>query len=154
IDQRARGSQIAVFPRWLRLLGSPVRPVGPGRERRAPFAGRGDRTHAATVAEETDPMTVALPSGSIAFRPRARLLKLIGAELISDDVVAVTELVKNAYDADASRVTISFHSVTAPGGEITITDDGSGMDVDTVLGVWMEPGATSRGWESRRTRRR
>ena len=41
-------------------------------------------------------------SGSIAFKPRARLLKLIGAELISDDVVAITELVKNAHDADAA----------------------------------------------------
>ena len=40
-------------------------------------------------------------SGLVEFRPRARLLKLIGAELISDDVLAVTELVKNAHDADA-----------------------------------------------------
>jgi hypothetical protein len=31
-------------------------------------------------------------AGVAAFRPRARLLKLIGAELISDEVVAVTEL--------------------------------------------------------------
>jgi len=95
-----------------------------------------------------------LGSGSIAFNPRARLLKLIGAELISDDVVAVTELVKNAYDADAGRVTISFRSVTTPGGEITIADDGSGMDIDTLLGVWMQPGATSRNGGLRRTGRR
>ncbi len=93
-------------------------------------------------------------SGSIAFSPRARLLKLIGAELISDDVVAVTELVKNAYDADASRVTIAFSKVTTPGGEITVSDDGSGMDIETVLGVWMEPGATSRAEGPSRTRRR
>src|SRR5262249_31375134 len=72
-------------------------------------------------------------------------LKLIGAELISDDVVAVVELVKNAYDADASRVVISFRNVTKPGGSIRIVDDGTGMDLDTVLGVWMEPGATSKG---------
>jgi signal transduction histidine kinase len=79
------------------------------------------------------------------------LLKLIGAELISDEVVAVTELVKNGYDADASRVVISFRNVTAPGGEITITDDGTGMHLDTVLGVWMEPGATSKGDGAHRT---
>ena len=41
-------------------------------------------------------------SGTGRFSPRARLLKLIGAELISDEVVAITELVKNAHDADAS----------------------------------------------------
>ena len=56
--------------------------------------------------------------GSIAFQPRARLLKLIGEELISDEVVAITELVKNAHDADATTVTISFRSVSTPGGEI------------------------------------
>src|SRR5262245_54348201 len=72
------------------------------------------------------------------------LVKLIGAELISDEVVAVTELVKNAYDADASRVVISFSKVTTPGGAISVADDGTGMDLDTVLGVWMEPGATSK----------
>ena len=43
--------------------------------------------------------------GEIAFAPRARLLKIIGEELISDEVVAMTELVKNAHDADASPVT-------------------------------------------------
>jgi signal transduction histidine kinase len=96
-------------------------------------------------------MTTAIRSGSVAFQPRARLLKLIGAELISDEVVAVTELVKNAYDADASTVVISFREVTAPGGTIGIGDDGTGMDVDTVLGVWMEPGATSKTEGARRT---
>src|SRR5437899_5278424 len=99
-------------------------------------------------------MNAQLRSGSVPFSPRARLLKLIGAELISDDVVAVTELVKNAYDADAARATISFRGVTDAGGEITITDDGTGMDLDTVLGVWMEPGATSKNEGPRRTRRR
>ncbi|MGH6689726.1 MAG: sensor histidine kinase [Gammaproteobacteria bacterium] len=66
----------------------------------------------------------------------------------------MTELVKNAYDAGASQVTISFRSVITSGGEITVADDGSGMDLDTVLGVWMEPGATSKNEASRRTRGR
>jgi signal transduction histidine kinase len=100
-------------------------------------------------------VSAVIRSGSVAFRPRARLLKLIGAELISDEVVAVTELVKNAYDADASSVTISFRNVTTPAGEISIRDDGTGMDLETVLGVWMEPGASSKGDGARpRTARR
>jgi hypothetical protein len=45
--------------------------------------------------------------GSIAFQPHARLLKLIGEELISDEVVATGELVKNSHDADASVVTVN-----------------------------------------------
>src|SRR5262245_54028663 len=83
-------------------------------------------------------------SGTIAFRPRARLLKLIGEELISDEVVAVAELVKNAHDADARTVTVSFRGVTSPQGEIEVCDDGSGMDLDTVLGRWMEPAASTK----------
>src|SRR2546422_10265906 len=83
-------------------------------------------------------------SGQIPFRPRARLLRLLGAELISDDVVAVVELVKNAYDADAETVTVEFRGVTGPAGEIVVRDDGIGMDLDTLLTYWMEPGGTSK----------
>ena len=53
-------------------------------------------------------------SGSVAFRPRARLMKLIGAELISNEVVALVELVKNAHDADATEVTIEFNPAHSP----------------------------------------
>lgn len=84
-------------------------------------------------------------SGYVAFRPRARLLKLIGEELISDEVVAVTELVKNSHDADASSVRIVFRNVTQPDGVIEIIDDGCGMDRDTFLGGWMEPAGSTKG---------
>jgi signal transduction histidine kinase len=83
-------------------------------------------------------------SGSIAFRPRARLLKLIGEELISDEVVALSELVKNSHDADATSVTVTFRGVTAPEGSIEVRDDGTGMDVATLLGRWMEPAASTK----------
>ena len=33
-------------------------------------------------------------SGEVSFEPRARLLKLLGGELIKDDTMAVVELVK------------------------------------------------------------
>jgi signal transduction histidine kinase len=71
-------------------------------------------------------------------------LKLIGSELISDDVLAVTELVKNAHDADASRVAVHFRGVGTVDGEIVISDDGLGMDLDTLLGHWMQPAAASK----------
>lgn len=78
-------------------------------------------------------------AGTAAFRPRARLMKLIGAELISDEVVAVVELVKNAHDADATLVEITFNGVTEAGGSIIVEDNGHGMDRDALLGRWMEP---------------
>lgn len=34
------------------------------------------------------------------FKPRARIIKIIGQELISNDVVALVELIKNSFDAD------------------------------------------------------
>src|SRR6188474_2568322 len=83
-------------------------------------------------------------SGVVEFRPRARLLKLIGAELITDDVLAVTELVKNAHDADASTVVVEFRRVMTPEGEIVIRDDGLGMNLDSLLGQWMQPAGTSK----------
>jgi signal transduction histidine kinase len=82
-------------------------------------------------------------SGSIAFRPHARLIRLLGDELISDEIMAAVELVKNAYDADASHVQIMLNHITDPSiGQICIRDDGDGMELFTLLHVWMEPATT------------
>lgn len=92
-------------------------------------------------------------SGTAVFRPRARIMKLIGSELIGDEVVAVTELVKNAHDADAKTVSISFEEATYDDGEIIVLDDGEGMDLDDLLQKWMEPAsAWKAGKNVRRTR--
>lgn len=83
-----------------------------------------------------------LPS---AFRPRARIMKTLGEELISSDTVAVIELVKNAYDADAKNVLIRFSSSLVPGqGEIEVVDNGSGMSLSTIKSAWMEPATPSK----------
>ncbi|MEZ4294648.1 MAG: ATP-binding protein [Polyangiaceae bacterium] len=95
-------------------------------------------------------LTETTRSGTAAFAPRARLLKLIGAELISDEVVALTELVKNAHDADATCVTIQFFGVTGKGGEVLIRDDGHGMDLDTLMSRWMQPAGSTKGRDGRR----
>jgi signal transduction histidine kinase len=93
-------------------------------------------------------------SGEIAFRPRARLLKLIGEELISDEIVAISELVKNSHDADAETVVVRFSGVTGSEGSIEVLDDGSGMDLDTLLGKWMEPAASTKVGKGRQLTRR
>lgn len=84
-------------------------------------------------------------------------MKTLGSELISNDAVAVIELVKNAYDAEANRVLIKFVEPLMPGkGRIEIFDDGIGMSLDVVRGAWMEPATpgkrqkTSSGSKSRR----
>ena len=40
-------------------------------------------------------MNTDIKTGTLVFKPRARLIKTIGEELISDDKVAIIELVKN-----------------------------------------------------------
>ncbi|MEH6373810.1 sensor histidine kinase [Streptomyces sp. KLMMK] len=73
------------------------------------------------------------------LRPRARLMSTLGEELISNERVALTELVKNAYDADASLVVIRFNAPLEEGvGSIEVWDDGHGMSAETVRGTWME----------------
>lgn len=80
-----------------------------------------------------------------ALRPRARIMKTLGSELISNDAVAIIELVKNAYDAEASRVLIKFVGPLLPGdGQIEIFDDGFGMTLGVVRGAWMEPATPSK----------
>ena len=46
------------------------------------------------------------------FKVSANLLRIIGQELVASDEVAVLELVKNAYDSNARKVTISIEPVT------------------------------------------
>ncbi len=92
------------------------------------------------------------------FRPKARLLQLLGDELIGSSRLAVFELVKNAYDADANAVVIclelaSKKELNFSDGKltvrdmdikhesgITITDDGEGMTLDVLRSVWLVPG--------------
>ena len=99
-------------------------------------------------------MATDIQKGSSVLRPRARLIKTIGEELISNDVVAIIELVKNSYDADADIITITFSGQTEEreldkkrvhkvikreGSSIIIYDDGVGMSLDTIQTAWMEP---------------
>lgn len=101
-----------------------------------------------------------IETGKANFRPRARLIKTIGEELISSDVVAIVELVKNSYDADADVVEIQFDGIVEEfkdkkgnvikrllkqdGGSITITDNGHGMTLATIKNNWMEPATISK----------
>jgi len=76
------------------------------------------------------------------FKPRARLLLQLGDQLIKNESIALVELVKNSYDADAKKVDIYMEHVDDPeNGVIIIEDDGCGMSVDTVEKVWLEPGS-------------
>lgn len=80
------------------------------------------------------------------FQPKARLMLLLGDQLIRDTGIAVFELVKNAYDADANRCEIQLKNVAneSEDGSIVVEDNGSGMDFATVKDVWLSPGTGHR----------
>lgn len=78
------------------------------------------------------------------IRPYARLITMLGDQLIKDESIALIELVKNAYDADAENVHICFQNFnqdyTAKNdSSIIIEDDGNGMDADILKKAWMNP---------------
>lgn len=76
-------------------------------------------------------------SGSSTFTPRARLIRHLGEDLIPSDRVAITELVKNSYDADANRVLVQIEAA-GPKQSIHVWDDGHGMSLDELLSRWLE----------------
>jgi len=76
------------------------------------------------------------------FKPRARLLLQLGDQLIKNENVAVLELVKNSYDADARNIVIKMENLDKPEhGRIEIRDDGTGMNDDIITNAWLEPGS-------------
>ncbi len=78
--------------------------------------------------------------GKRPLRPRARILRTLGDELISSETVAVLELVKNSYDADATRVLVRFTPPLSSGkGTVEILDNGHGMSLATIQDTWLEP---------------
>lgn len=79
------------------------------------------------------------------FKPRARLLAQLGDQLIKNEHIAVVELIKNAYDADATFCKIELDNfMDRENGSITILDNGNGMDIDIVKNAWLEPGSDSK----------
>lgn len=73
-----------------------------------------------------------------------RALGYWGSQSISSDSSAVFELVKNAKDADASYVEISFENADKKDGRIVVRDDGHGMTREKIDTVWMVAGTDDR----------
>ena len=93
---------------------------------------------------------------NLPFRPRARLLQLLGDQLIGTPRLAVFELVKNAYDADAEKVTVTLNDIDTPNASIVVEDDGDGMTLEIIRDIWLVPAHDHRDLQRRalqRTRR-
>jgi HSP90 family molecular chaperone len=79
-----------------------------------------------------------LGKNDLVFQVKPRLLTLLGDQLIRDATLAVFELVKNAYDADATTCDVLLNYTGIPAtSKVSIQDNGSGMDADILRNVWM-----------------
>lgn len=72
------------------------------------------------------------------FKISAALKDLIGKELITDEFVAVFELVKNSFDANATKVEVIFENNNEQkNARIIIKDNGKGMNYDDLKNKWL-----------------
>jgi HSP90 family molecular chaperone len=70
------------------------------------------------------------------------IAELLGIQNFTNDESAVLELVKNAYDAKASQISLEYRE-----NQLTIVDDGVGMDSDDIKLNWMHVGKSSKEYE-------
>lgn len=78
------------------------------------------------------------------FSASTNVKNLFGRGLVTDQVAAVFELVKNSYDADAKEVEIIFSNLATEDASLTICDNGSGMDLSDIETKWMIIGTDSK----------
>lgn len=82
------------------------------------------------------------------FKTNVQIKSIIGKDLINDDNIAILELVKNSFDADAKRVDISFCNLKSNDDKendtfsentsrLFIRDDGVGMDLTDITDKWL-----------------
>lgn len=88
-----------------------------------------------------------IEKGTFKPRPHARIITMIGEQLIRNEKVALMELIKNSYDADAAWVQVRFINFKDEDGVlkikkdsvIEIEDDGTGMSFDVIQKSWINP---------------
>ncbi|HEY4437169.1 MAG TPA: ATP-binding protein [Lelliottia sp.] len=75
----------------------------------------------------------------------ARVTLQLGRESISSSTVAVSELIKNSYDADAENISIDFYLRSQNAvSTLVIKDDGQGMDSATLMSHWLRIGTDNK----------
>jgi len=82
-----------------------------------------------------------MDNSDLRFTVDSLLLGEIGERLVTRNYIALAELVKNAYDADSTRVNIEFINSTGNGpnqkSAIVVTDNGHGMTFEQIKKFWM-----------------
>ncbi len=82
--------------------------------------------------------------GEEGFHFSPRFSQLIGRQLISSPIVAVSELVKNSYDGDADNIDVLFSNLHSGTPTLSIVDDGEGMSYDDITQKWLMVGTDNK----------
>lgn len=91
-----------------------------------------------------------MPITPTKIKAKSHILSLLGDELIGSDSLAIFELVKNAYDADAEKVTVTFFDLNTADQKIIIEDDGHGMNTKVIQDVWLTIGTDFKRGKNRK----
>lgn len=83
-------------------------------------------------------------SENVRFSVDASHISRLGRELVVKKETAVSELVKNAYDADATQVSLTFENTDLAGGRLVIEDDGHGMTREQLIAGFMRLSTTDK----------
>lgn len=78
------------------------------------------------------------------FKITPRVIAHLGEDLIKNESIAVLELVKNSYDAYASKCDVFFEEKNGKIVSIQITDNGCGMNAETITNVWLVIGTDNK----------
>lgn len=81
---------------------------------------------------------------NVRFTVDAGVIDRLGKELVSRQETAVSELVKNSYDADATTVTLTFENSQETGGTLIIEDNGVGMTREQLINGFMRISSTDK----------
>lgn len=84
---------------------------------------------------------------SASFKVESALLEELGERLVSSSEVALVELVKNSYDADATTCRVSINQ-----SEVVVWDNGNGMRESDFLNLWMVVGTRNKARNGRSSR--
>lgn len=83
-------------------------------------------------------------NNEIYFSVDAGIIDRLGRELVSRPETAVSELIKNCYDADAKFVEVQFIDSNLVGGKLIIDDNGLGMDRGELILGFMRLSSTDK----------
>lgn len=78
----------------------------------------------------------------LVFTVDSALLSELGEKLVESAHIALVELVKNSYDADATHVCVKILSDPVRGSVVQVTDNGFGMTFPDVQNYWMRIATT------------